>query len=197
MTFGCCLWVFWSLCFFLHANSEKFEFSGLKCANSYKWKTCFRRVLNFCISFRNGWMELTLSYLKKKHLSTIEMKFSFLEWETHSQSIFTTKDYKAFRAYFGEGVAKLLEIGVRFYKWRHCQSPWICPGQAKLQKSRSFYDLTFWNLPESLTVLSWTPISKEITLFFLVAKSKFNWFFSGPLCSTELFQKVESDVFII
>ena len=32
---------------------------------------------------------------EKKHLSTIEMKFSFLEWETHSQSIFTTEDYKA------------------------------------------------------------------------------------------------------
>ena len=52
--------------------------------------------------------------------------------------LFLTKDYKAFGAYFGEGVGKLLEIGVRFFKWRHCQSPWICPGQAKLQKIDHF-----------------------------------------------------------
>ena len=32
------------------------------------WNACFRRVLSFCIFFRNGWTELTLLYLKNIYL---------------------------------------------------------------------------------------------------------------------------------
>ena len=41
-------------------------------------------------------------------MSTKNLNFSLHEeWETHGQSIFLTKDYEAFRAYFLESVGEL------------------------------------------------------------------------------------------
>ena len=37
----------------------------------------------------------------------------------------------------------------------------------------------------------------KFSSFLSVCMSNFNWLFSGPLCSPELFHKVESDVFIL
>ena len=58
-----------------------------------RWNTCFGRVLHFWIFVRNGWSKLTPLYLEK-HVSTIKLKLSFLEWETQCQSISRTKDYE-------------------------------------------------------------------------------------------------------
>ena len=141
-------------------------------------------------------MVLTLSN-HRKHVFTQKLKFSLLEWETHGPTVFwkratRRKEHTSTRLWetcwglepgsVNGGIVSVLEfaIGKQNYRKLDHFTTWM---SGIFQKLWLFY-------PECQS-------QNKFSSILPVCMSNFIWLFSGPLCSPELFHKVESDVFIL